>query len=126
MEPRLFSRGNHESARYHGSTSSLLQWSHDYLVVETMHSAHLSQDVFFLQWSHDYLVVETCWIVYDFILAARPSMEPRLFSRGNSYGIRIRTPGKILQWSHDYLVVETQTSGYVVAIDNSFNGATTI
>ncbi len=58
MEPRLFSRENGQGLQ---SVAEKLS----------------------LQWSHDYLVVETAQMP-RFLARLEPSMEPRLFSRGNS------------------------------------------
>ncbi len=89
MEPRLFSRGNPHGEASIAAAISPLQWSHDYLVVET----ELGTDCFVitntLQWSHDYLVVETEYQRQNPTNQGIPSMEPRLFSRGNTRGNKL-------------------------------------
>ncbi len=59
MEPRLFSRGNSPNNPASVWHDRGLQWSHDYLVVETVLSPGDRSTYRLLQWSHDYLVVET-------------------------------------------------------------------
>ncbi len=103
MEPRLFSRGNHIFVMLQSISYSNLQWSHDYLVVETSARARLRP------------------LIY------KPSMEPRLFSRGNELDDELLDLSYInLQWSHDYLVVETLACYQANRSGYSFNGATTI
>ncbi len=68
-----------------GSTYKL-QWSHDFSVMETRcelncAALYLSR----LQWSHDFSVMETNGVYGTVVGERAASMEPRLFSHGNQH-----------------------------------------
>ncbi len=81
MEPRLFSRGNPDSPDARATVTTPSMEPRLFSRGNNVEGV-LTEAKFFLQWSHDYLVVET-WRTYAKFISPMPSMEPRLFSRGN-------------------------------------------
>ena len=68
-----------------GPLSQLLQWSRDLSVAETSELPSVAWTSAPLQWSRDLSVAETGVWLGRLPGAGGPSMEPRPFSRGNSF-----------------------------------------
>ena len=133
MEPWLFSHGNIISKMLQWLQQDRLQWSHDFSVMETLEKwakEHNFMDV--LQWSHDFSVMETKLKKINQEEHYEASMEPWLFSHGNTISNKETSLAWIcfngamtfqswkqygqyfvtlcndsLQWSHDFSVMET-------------------
>ena len=83
MEPQLLRCGNQALKSVHNTAEDLLQWSHNFCVVETQPAGSAAYTRYDLQWSHNFCVVETASVALK------------------------GTAGAILQWSHNFCVVET-------------------
>jgi len=106
MGPRLFSRGNGLNLEHPDIEISVLQWGRDSSVAEIIKTKSDGWRIMSLQWGRDSSVAEMMVDVAGRPPLCRPSMGPRLFSRGNNFKIAVETGLCALQWGRDSSVAE--------------------